>query len=643
MFASDTQVNGIWYNLDSNSKTAEVTYRGSAYDELPPDEYSGSLTIPSSVEYNSVTYSVTSIGMGAFYKCLELTAIVIPNTVTAIGEKAFYGCVKLSLVTLLGTITGIYSNAFAYCDNLNAIYVPCGDLNRIQAMIEGGAKSKVKYMSLSYSVEGKVNDSKMGEVQVPVARDCDTVLNAIPHYGYHFVQWSDGIKTNPRPFELIQDTSFTAEFAINQYAITVSCDDQYGAVKGQNGSFDYLTELTYEAVPNYGFHFAKWSDGNTQNPRTITVQRDSTIQAVFNPNQYKIIDASDQTKGKIIGAGKFDYMTSLDLIALPDRGYRFVQWGDGATENPRSLVVTKDTTIVAIFDYILSGKCGKDTALAWTLDTTNMSLNINGKGDLSDRYTYGRFVQSVTIGNDVEMIGEMAFHNCYNLKKVILGASVRVLDAYSFFGCPIEKITCYSMRPPTVNNAFFDLPYSTKVYVLANCLNAYKQHDTWGLYDVQPLGTASAETSDLKATPAEYSVEVVWPAVENAATYELVIKDKNGIVVCTLVFNADGQLIQIVFNEPARHQAPQQQQSAGFTFTVTGLESGTSYDLTMTSKDDNGSTLDSNTISFTTTGEQALDQITNDTLPITNKIIKDNQILILRGEHAYTITGQELR
>ena len=39
----------------------------------------------------------------------------------------------------------------------------------------------------------------------------------------------------------------------------------------------------------------------------------------------------------------------------------------------------------------------------------------------------------------------------------------------------------------------------------------------------------------------------------------------------------------------------------------------------------------------------SIDQITNDKWQITNKIIKDNQILILRGDKFYTLQGQEVK
>ena len=41
-------------------------------------------------------------------------------------------------------------------------------------------------------------------------------LTATPDYGYHFTQWSDGLKDNPRIAQITQDTTFTAEFAYDR-------------------------------------------------------------------------------------------------------------------------------------------------------------------------------------------------------------------------------------------------------------------------------------------------------------------------------------------------------------------------------------------------------------------------------------------
>ena len=64
-----------------------------------------------------------------------------------------------------------------------------------------------------------------------------------------------------------------------------------------------------------------------------------------------------------------------------------------------------------------------------------------------------------------------------------------MLEEEAFYDCSaIETITCYSQRPPTVNQyALEGLKYSTIVYVPADYVETYKMHDAWGLYDVRPL------------------------------------------------------------------------------------------------------------------------------------------------------------
>ncbi len=94
VFAHDFKVDGIYYNLLGGDSVA-VTYGGSDLWDYS-DEYFGSVTIPETVEYNSTTYRVTTIGDQAFYYCSSLTIVTIPNSVTSIGSFAFYDCTGLT-------------------------------------------------------------------------------------------------------------------------------------------------------------------------------------------------------------------------------------------------------------------------------------------------------------------------------------------------------------------------------------------------------------------------------------------------------------------------------------------------------------------------------------------------------------------
>ena len=111
--AYNFEVDGIYYNINGNEVT--VTYKG-YYESDYQNDYSGNVTIPATVTYNGTTYSVTSIGYGAFYGCSGLTGVEIPNSVTSIGELAFSDCSGLSSLTVASDNTSYDSR-----DNCNAI------------------------------------------------------------------------------------------------------------------------------------------------------------------------------------------------------------------------------------------------------------------------------------------------------------------------------------------------------------------------------------------------------------------------------------------------------------------------------------------------------------------------------------------
>ncbi|KAB2829480.1 MAG: leucine-rich repeat protein [Paludibacter sp.] len=80
--------------------------------------YSGSITIPSTVIYSGITYSVTSIGTAAFLNCKSLISITIPSSVTTIGTYAFQDCINLTSVNIPPSVATIGKNAFSNCSAL---------------------------------------------------------------------------------------------------------------------------------------------------------------------------------------------------------------------------------------------------------------------------------------------------------------------------------------------------------------------------------------------------------------------------------------------------------------------------------------------------------------------------------------------
>ena len=86
--AYDVVVEGIYYNLVAQEKTAEVTEGFNKYTG-EYNKYTGEITIPETITVDEEVYNVTSIGGAAFYNCYSLTSVTIPNSVTSIGECTF--------------------------------------------------------------------------------------------------------------------------------------------------------------------------------------------------------------------------------------------------------------------------------------------------------------------------------------------------------------------------------------------------------------------------------------------------------------------------------------------------------------------------------------------------------------------------
>ncbi len=121
--AFDFEYGGLYYDILSESdRTVEVSEPADeTHQDLPP--YGGDVVIPEHVVYDSKTYTVTSIGMYAFYEGDQLTSVVIPNTVTNIDDKAFSDCINLTEINIPASVTTIGYRVFRNCDRLEAINV----------------------------------------------------------------------------------------------------------------------------------------------------------------------------------------------------------------------------------------------------------------------------------------------------------------------------------------------------------------------------------------------------------------------------------------------------------------------------------------------------------------------------------------
>ena len=108
-------------------------------------------------------------------------------------------------------------------------------------------------------------------------------IGALPREHFYFSGWQDGDMNNPRTIIVTENATYTASFSIEPtptYSITIYYDENQGFVLGA-GTYEAGATANIAAIPNDGYQFVKWGDGNTDNPRQIIVDHDITLAAFF--------------------------------------------------------------------------------------------------------------------------------------------------------------------------------------------------------------------------------------------------------------------------------------------------------------------------------------------------------------------------
>ena len=306
-----------------------------------------SVTIPSTVDsigewafaYNtslttvSMGSAVTTIGYGAFYGCTNLNSLVIPDSLITIGSHAFSGCNVTSL-TIPNTVTTIGSYAFSDWSGLTTITIP-------RSMTYIGDWAFAGCDSLTTVIFNADSCTYMGSTAAPVF-DNDAQFNTlrigntvryIPSNAFY---GCSGIHTVniPTSVSTIGDSAFancsgltsitskravaptTGVNAFNGVTDTIPIYIPCGSTSSYASAWPHFTNFVEEmdahvwvrsadaamgtarvtvqptcdtpyativATPNAGYLFALWSDGDTLNPRTLMIDRDTALTALFVP------------------------------------------------------------------------------------------------------------------------------------------------------------------------------------------------------------------------------------------------------------------------------------------------------------------------------------------------------------------------
>ena len=141
------------------------------------------------------------------------------------------------------------------------------------------------------------------------------------------------------------------------HTVSITSDDNAKgsvSVQGVNndGKAEKGSQVTATATPAEGYKFEKWSDGNTDNPRTITVDDNITIKAQFAAKQYTLTYKVD---GNVYKTENVEYGTTLTAIDAPTKeGYTFSGWSTMPQTMPAQDITVSGT--FAVNKYTLTYK-----------------------------------------------------------------------------------------------------------------------------------------------------------------------------------------------------------------------------------------------------------------------------------------------
>ena len=228
--------------------------------------------------------------------------------------------------------------------------------NPRSVFVEGNATYTAVFTPLQYEITTECDPVEGGTVTGAGTYDYGSTatLTATPNENYIFLCWSDGIASNPRNVTVTSNANYKALFHLNgtpQYTITVVANDTLlGTVTG-NGTYPSGTTIDIEARPYSGAVFTSWDDGNTDNPRSVTVTQDMTFMAIFTEVETYLITVRPENplQGSTYGSGQYQLNQEVSIGAVPRPGYYFSGWQDGDMNNPRTIIVTGDAEYIASF------------------------------------------------------------------------------------------------------------------------------------------------------------------------------------------------------------------------------------------------------------------------------------------------------
>ena len=375
-------------------------------------------------------------------QCIISDLVVMPNepeptfTLTIIADSTDWGYVTGGGMYHYGDTATIEAIANMGCEFL--FWNDSITENPRNIIITQDTTFIAHFSQFSYVIETSVSPENTGVVTGGGTYHYgDTILlEAIANDGFAFERWNDSITEHRREVIVTQDSSFVAFFGIRHYTITVESDHpSWGSVIG-GGSYYYGDTIQIEAIANLGFEFMNWTDGITENPRTVIVTEDKTFTAHFGIQQCEIKAlVSPEGAGTVDGAGIYDYGQTIRLTVHNNSGYVFDKWEDGNITNPRIIVVEGDASYTALFN-------AQQFEITTEADPEDGGI-VRGAGI----YDYGTIASLKAEPNEGYRFISWHDGNATNPRNVVVTQNAHFKAIFYYTGTPLYTVTVEANDP----------------------------------------------------------------------------------------------------------------------------------------------------------------------------------------------------
>ena len=563
----DFEKNGIYYKItDASAKTVKVTYRDTDYDN-----YSGSVSIPSSVSYDGTTYSVTAIGQQAFRGTNDgghLTSVTIPNTVKTIENYAFWLQKNLGNVTIPSSVTSIGKYAFCWCSSMTRISIP----NSVTSMGRDAFAQCKNATSLTIGTGITTIEQdcfydcvKLTTVMIPnnvtsivtmAFTNCSSMTSITIGSGVTSIgsQVFDGCSalSSVNCMAVTPPTITSNTFNSSHYS-NVTLTVPYSS-KSAYQSANYWKNFTNITAQSYdfkvdGLYYRKTSSNTVELtykdtnynsysggiiiPKTITVNGTTYSVTAVGDNAFRsctnLSDVTLNVNIKTIGTNAFWNCTKLtNIFSMPSGLTSIGAYAFNLCSALKSITIPNNVTTIGaaafsgcttIQTIVIPNKVTSIGSNTFMGCTALNSLTIGtGLTEISYQMCDGcSALTKVVVPDNITIIKTFAFRNCTSLTEVTLGNGLTSLDTSPFKGCTaLTKVTSLASTPPTMDNSgcFETSTYSSATLnVPGASLNAYKSADWWRMF------------STINSLPFDFYVNGIYYKKTSSNTVEVTYKE----------------------------------------------------------------------------------------------------------------------